>query len=202
MSRCLRLHFHFYECCRNGHVLGGATVRSGSTASAAVSAHQCIEAGMFCYRSSNNAISTEGFGGVIGPRYFRFVLRLHHDPQRNRSILWEQSQAAGSVREPVADTQPETMFTQTNPEAYDTMYEATPPQSNSEEEASSEWPDHPLDTSDLCALEGIRPFSYASSDYAPGRITDDQIMLSLMTRTAKEAAKEANSLRTPAFGSR
>lgn len=117
LSRCQRLHIHFYECDQNGHVLDGDTIRCGSDDMAVVFAHQCIEGGMAFYRSSNNVILSEGFGGVIGPQYFRFVLRLRRNPHRRRDIIWEPSKPPVRAMESVSGAQPAIMLTQTKPEA-------------------------------------------------------------------------------------
>ena len=164
----------------------------------AVSAHQRIEDGMVFFRSSNNVILTEGFGGLIEALNFRFVIRLRRNPQRRRRILWEPYQSHGGIREPLTDAHPETLFTQTNPDAVETEHGAVPTPSSSVEEPT-EWPDEPLGTADLGALEGGGAFSDASSDYTHGRITDDQSMSSVMTRTDKEEVREEVLLPHPSL---
>ena len=63
LSRRNRLHIHFYECDRNGHVLGGETVRAGSEVVILATAQQCVEDGIVFYKSANNVILSEGFRG-------------------------------------------------------------------------------------------------------------------------------------------
>ena len=197
LSRCARLRVHFYECGRHGRLLGNESIRSGPGALVVVSAHQCIEDGMVFYRSSNNVILTVGFGGFVEPHYFRFALRLSRNPSFDRTVIWGPSQSSSRVHEPMSDIQPETMFTQTNPDAMVEDDNALPSPSNTDDE-STQWPDEPLDSPNLDPVEeGGGPFSDCSSDYAPGRVTDDQSCSSVVTRTAVNDEVQKEPLMPP-----
>ena len=117
------------------------------------------------------------------------MIRLYRNPQRRRRILWEPPQSSGRIREPVTDSQPGTVFAQTNPEAVETDRDAAPTPSRSAG-ASTEWHDDRWTRPIWVRWRGI-PFSDAASDYTPGRITDDQSMSSATTRTAKEEVRDA-----------
>ena len=115
LSRRNRLRIHFYECDRNDQILGGETARAGSEATIAVAAHQCVEGGIFLYRSDNNVILSEGFRAVIGPRYYRFAMRLNLDSRRSRSVVWEPPNHSRNATDTGQNDNPPTVFTQTFP---------------------------------------------------------------------------------------
>ena len=87
LSRCQRMHIHFYECDQEGYVMDGRNVRCGSEVAIAISARQCMGDGVAFYRSANNVALSEGANGVIGGQYFRFIYRLHRGPNRKSCIL-------------------------------------------------------------------------------------------------------------------
>ena len=123
LSKCQRNHVHFYEFDRRGNLTSGQSVRFGSEVGIVVSARQCMGDGIVPYRSSNNAILTEGINGVVDFQYFRFLIRLRRDPKRKRTAIWrQQGWAIGEMGESEDDV-PHAMCTQTNM-GDETMYTA------------------------------------------------------------------------------
>ena len=113
LSRCNRLHVHFYESDKHGHIIGAQDARCGSDVAIVISAKQCRADGIARYRPSANVILSEGANGVIGVRYFRFIHRLRRDPTRKRIILrrreeWAEDESGDSDRR-----HPHTMITRT-----------------------------------------------------------------------------------------
>ena len=91
LSRCSRLHVHFYECDRRGIVLGGNVLRHGAEVGIVILASHCMEDGIIFRRASNDVILTEGVDGVVGPQYIRFVCKMLYDPYASRPVIWERS---------------------------------------------------------------------------------------------------------------
>ena len=87
LSRCRRMHIHFYERDRKWNVLDGHNMRCGSDVAIVISDRQCVDGGLVFYRSANNVVLSEGANGVIGVQYFRCIYRLHRGPNRKRSEL-------------------------------------------------------------------------------------------------------------------
>lgn len=71
--------------------MGGKAVRSASEVAIIAAARQCADDGMIFYRSPNDVVLDGGVNGVVGPHYFRFMLRVRRDPALNRRILCERN---------------------------------------------------------------------------------------------------------------
>ena len=175
MAKCQRLHVHFYECDKKGDVLNGNAVRCGSDVGIVVSARQCMDDGIVCYRSANNAILTEGINGVVGVQYFRFIHRLRRDPTRKRTALRHREGWMSAESEEDEGCQPQTMFTQTNPEEIDLDPVDAPSVEDgdirtavSEEESNglieTPPPDDAPPTPALGDIAGLNPFSSAGPE--------------------------------------
>ena len=91
LSKCSRLHIHFYECDQRGIALGGNVLRHDSAVGIAVLAHHCIEDGIVFRRSPNDVILTEGINGILGPQYIRFACEISRDPYAHRRWIWGKS---------------------------------------------------------------------------------------------------------------
>ena len=190
LSRCQRNHVHFYECDGYGNLLGGHSVRCSSDVGIVISARQCMDDGIVFYRSSNDVILTEGINGVVGVQYFRFILRLHRDPKRKRTVLWRQQGWTNGRMSESEDDIPQTMFTQTNMED-ETMYTAISPEScgnhmrspgsgtqsksNGRVVAGGNPFSPDLSESECSKLQSVDDSQESDGDdFSPGRIADDE----------------------------
>ena len=75
LNRQQRLHVHFYECNRYGHLHRGAVSRQAEVI-LVISASHARSEGIVFHRSSNDVILSAWLDGVIAPKYFRYVYQL------------------------------------------------------------------------------------------------------------------------------
>ena len=94
LSKCQRVHIHFYECDRGDNLLVGNITRSWPDVAIVIASRQCVAEGISLYHPPNNVAISEGIIGVIGHRYFRFVRRLRRNPHRRRCVRLGQSDPA------------------------------------------------------------------------------------------------------------
>ena len=142
-------------------------VRCGSDAAIAISARRCMGDGIVFYRPTNDVILSEGIGGVIGSQYFRFIRRLHRDPERKRAIVWHREGWVSSPDVSGERGHPPTAFTRTNAE--EEVETDTP--TNADANMQTPSPTSGIDadipcTPALANIAGINPFSSAGSESA------------------------------------
>ena len=169
LSRWNRLHIHFYERDKHGHIIVDQDVRCGSDAAILISDKQFRDDGIGCYRPSNNVILSEGIDGVIGAQYFRFIHRLHRDPTRRKSILRHMEGWAGDESEDSDRQKPHKISTRANvDEAMPSAVYDLQTADGMQTVASEDCPDTPV----LNDIAGLNPFPPAGSESACSKIPD------------------------------
>jgi len=73
LNRCSRKHIHLVsEIIKEKQISG---YKKKSNCIIVINMKQCMDDGMIFYKSANNVILTEGFNGIIDPKYFKEIIK-------------------------------------------------------------------------------------------------------------------------------